>query len=261
MREATARWMRARLPVMLAIAGVLAVTGPFGTFRDLTLTTRLVYWGGLVLLGAMAFRLLAVAAQRLIRGHGATGPALLIPVALATNGLMTLGAAAFEAVLRDHGIDSIGGWTTLYLYALAITAPITALATWVELRRARPSPPPETPADVMPEPAATPFLDRIPSRLGRTLLALEMEDHYVRVHTEQGSDLILMRLRDAVAELQGLDGLQVHRSYWVAAQAVTGVERKPDGKAVLLLRNGLRVPVSRSYASTVRAAGWTGRTG
>lgn len=261
MREATALRVRARLPVMLAVAGVLAVTGPFGTFRDLTLAIRVAYWGGLVLLGAVAFRLLAAAAQRLIHGRGASGPALLVPVALATNGLMTLGAAAFEAVLRGHGIDSIGGWAALYLYALAITAPITALATWLELRRARPSLPHEAPANALDEPAATPFLDRIPSRLGRTLLALEMEDHYVRVHTEQGSDLILMRLRDAVAELQGLDGLQVHRSYWVAAQAVTGVERRPDGKAVLLLRNGLRVPVSRSYASAVRAAGWTGRTG
>ena len=35
----------------------------------------------------------------------------------------------------------------------------------------------------------------------RTKLALEAEDHYVRVHTLHGSALILMRLADAVTVL------------------------------------------------------------
>lgn len=47
-----------------------------------------------------------------------------------------------------------------------------------------------------------------------------MEDRYLRIHTDGGSDLILMRLRDAVGELAGADGLQVHRSFWVARAAV-----------------------------------------
>lgn len=262
MREATAALARTSLPVMLAATGVLAVIGPFGTFQDLALPARFAYWGGLLLLGTAAFRLLAAVAGRVIRGHGIAGPVVLVPVTLATNGLMTLGAATFEAALRGHDIDVIGGWPALYLYALAITVPVTGLAVWLELRRSPPAapPPPATGPDAAagtPQPAGPiAFLDRVPPRLGRALLALEMEDHYVRVHTDQGSDLILMRLRDAVAELQGLDGLQVHRSYWVAAQAVAGVERKPDGKAVLLLSNGMRVPVSRSHAAAVRAAGW-----
>ena len=88
----------------------------------------------------------------------------------------------------------------------------------------------------------------------RDLLALEMEDHYLRIHTAVGSDLILMRLRDALTELSSERGLQVHRSWWVAKNAVASIER--DGqKLVLTLRNGLKVPVSKTYRDQVKDAG------
>jgi DNA-binding LytR/AlgR family response regulator len=70
-----------------------------------------------------------------------------------------------------------------------------------------------------------------------------------------GQDLILMRLSDAVSELEGLEGAQTHRSWWVAKDAVTGAERG-DGRATLTLKDGSEVPVSRAYARTLRAEGW-----
>jgi DNA-binding LytR/AlgR family response regulator len=100
------------------------------------------------------------------------------------------------------------------------------------------------------------FIERLPLHLraGR-LIAVQAEDHYLRVHTDLGSDLILMRLSDAVAELDGLEGAQTHRSWWVAKDAVRGVTRG-DGRATLVLEGGLTAPVSRSYAATLREAGW-----
>ncbi len=41
-------------------------------------------------------------------------------------------------------------------------------------------------------------------------------------HTDRGSDLILMRLSDALTELKGLEGAQTHRSWWVAAEQLVG---------------------------------------
>ncbi len=100
------------------------------------------------------------------------------------------------------------------------------------------------------------FLDRLPPRLrGAAILAVEAEDHYLRVHTDQGSDLILLRLSDALGELAGLDGAQTHRSWWVARAAVRDVARS-DGRATLTLEAGLKVPVSRANATALRAAGW-----
>jgi hypothetical protein len=107
-------------------------------------------------------------------------------------------------------------------------------------------------------PGAAPpkFLERLPVKLrGGELYAVEAEDHYLRLHTSKGSDLILMRLADAVAELDGLEGAQTHRSWWVAKAAVADAKRA-DGRGTLTLKNGVEAPVSRSYAGTLRQAGW-----
>ena len=100
-----------------------------------------------------------------------------------------------------------------------------------------------------------PFLSRIPRGIAGDLLCLRTEDHYLRIHTTAGHDLILFRLKDAISELAGADGMQVHRSYWVARDAVETVEKK-GRKTTLILKNGLRVPVSEGHLPTVRVAGW-----
>jgi DNA-binding LytR/AlgR family response regulator len=64
-----------------------------------------------------------------------------------------------------------------------------------------------------------------------------------------------MRLADAIAELDGLEGAQTHRSWWVAKAAVADA-RRADGRGTLVLRNGVEAPVSRSYAGTPRDRGW-----
>jgi hypothetical protein len=100
------------------------------------------------------------------------------------------------------------------------------------------------------------FLERVPLKLrGAELYAVQAEDHYLRLHTARGSDLILMRLVDAVAELEGIEGAQTHRSWWVAKAAVTAAKRG-DGRAVLTLKGGTEAPVSRSYSGALRQAGW-----
>jgi DNA-binding LytR/AlgR family response regulator len=100
------------------------------------------------------------------------------------------------------------------------------------------------------------FLARLPAKLaGAELFAVEAEDHYLRLHTSRGQDLILMRLSDAIAELEGLEGAQTHRSWWVAKSAVADVT-KLDGRAVLTLKDGAEVPVSRGFAKDLRSAGW-----
>jgi DNA-binding LytR/AlgR family response regulator len=87
------------------------------------------------------------------------------------------------------------------------------------------------------------------------ILALSAEDHYLRVHTSAGETLILMRLYDAIAELDGIEGSQIHRSWWVAKDAVRDVVRG-DGKVDLVLEGGLRAPVSRRYQKALKADGW-----
>ncbi|HYF87163.1 LytTR family DNA-binding domain-containing protein [Azospirillum sp.] len=256
------RMLRRHLPLLAGSILALALLGPFGTFREMGFLSRLAYWGGLITTGWSMFEMVVLIARRILPNLERTWPLMLAAAFLTVGVLQTLVVALLENRLRGQDFLTPAGLAELFGYVLVITTLVAALPVWLELREQgivghRPSAPPESPSDGgPPPPRPASFLDRIPGKLGRDLLALEMEDHYVRVHTALGSDLILMRMRDAVAELAGIDGRQVHRSYWVAASAVTAVERKPDGKLSLRLTNGLLVPVSRTHAPSVRAAGW-----
>src|SRR5579871_3715121 len=98
------------------------------------------------------------------------------------------------------------------------------------------------PAASAPVPISS-FFKRLPPKLGTDLLSLTAEDHYVRVTTSLGSDLILIRLSDAIAEIGAEKGQRVHRSHWVAQGAVASVDRQ-NGKTAFVLTNGEVIPVS-----------------
>lgn len=110
---------------------------------------------------------------------------------------------------------------------------------------------PENPAGASPVPS---FLERLPAKYhGAALYAVSSEDHYLRIHTDRGEEMILMRLSDAMRELEGADGLQTHRSWWVAREGVDHVARD-NGKQKIVLKSGGAAPVSRSFASAVKDA-------
>jgi DNA-binding LytR/AlgR family response regulator len=152
-------------------------------------------------------------------------------------------------VLIDHHRLTAGLLRDVLPSVFGVTLVMTGLAFLVrrpmtQTHAAKPDAPPPK------------FLDRMPPRLsGAELFAVEAEDHYLRLHTSLGQDLILMRLADALVELEGLEGAQTHRSWWVARAAVASAERL-DGRAVLTLKDGAEVPVSRGFARALRAAGW-----
>jgi DNA-binding LytR/AlgR family response regulator len=119
----------------------------------------------------------------------------------------------------------------------------------------RPGPATHAPTPGAP-PASVRFLERLPAKImGGAIWAVEAEDHYLRVRTSKGSDLILMRLADAMAELDGIEGAQVHRSWWVARAGVADVKRE-GARVTLVLKDGAEAPVSRPNVKPLREAGW-----
>jgi hypothetical protein len=98
------------------------------------------------------------------------------------------------------------------------------------------------------------FVQRLPEEIRAPVLALEAEQHYLRVYTEKGRDLILFRFSDAVGEMAETPGAQVHRSWWVARSAVERAV-KESGAWRLVLRDRTEVPVSRTYVLAAKQAG------
>jgi len=90
------------------------------------------------------------------------------------------------------------------------------------------------------------FINRIPNKLGNKLICFCMEDHYLNVYTQVGNHMILMRMKDALIELKSYKGTQVHRSWWVATDAIKQVVKK-DRKMSLIMVNNMQVPVSQKY--------------
>ena len=109
----------------------------------------------------------------------------------------------------------------------------------------------------VPEGLAPPALRaKLPPRLARArLIAVEAEDHYLRIRTEAGSALVLMRLGDALEALSGTDGFRTHRSWWVARTAVEAARWK-GGRGQLILSDGSAAPVSRTYAAALKGTDW-----
>ncbi|HHL32148.1 MAG TPA: LytTR family transcriptional regulator [Oceanospirillales bacterium] len=60
---------------------------------------------------------------------------------------------------------------------------------------------------------------------------------------------------DKLLELQDYPGMQVHRSWWVAFAAIDRV-KKQGRKTILVMNNGIEVPVSRKYQASVREKGF-----
>jgi hypothetical protein len=164
--------------------------------------------------------------------------------------------------LLHPGVPQLG-LTGVYFMVLAMVLPVGTAYLMVERRLLR-RPPEAAPAEVAPAaiqpaaPAPPKLRARLSPRLGTEILALQGEDHYVRVHTPLGSELLLMRLGDAVDELEGLPGERVHRSWWVAPDAVAAV-RANGRRLSLTLTNGLEVPVTREAATRLRREGWLKR--
>ena len=249
------------LAVMTVIGVLLALIGPLGSFGA-PFWLRLVYWLGLAWAGYACYRPIGGLVTRLGASLDLPEWSLWLIACLVATVPMTMVVWLVEALPPPLEVPAPEVWLQTYGYVLAIGAVVTMVFYLIQSKQPQQAPAPLAPATApAPAPAAAPdaprprLLDRLPPALGADLVALEMEDHYLRVHTALGSDLILLRMRDAVAELDGLDGAQVHRSWWVLRAAVERVER--DGRNVrLVLHRGLTAPVARNMVPVLKAAGW-----
>jgi hypothetical protein len=234
--------------VTLALGLTFAWFGVYGT-SQIPLPERVVYWTGLMAVGVVSSIVVTPRVENwLPRTHvsiriAAVSAIISLPI---TAGLVLLESA-------DGTWLAPQWWAIQYGYVIIVSALLTTGAWAVERLMAKPlAPPPAPPGSGPPV-----FLDRLPVRLrSAELYAIESEDHYLRVHTSAGQELILMRLADAVRELAGVEGLQTHRSWWVARCGLADVV-KGDGRLLLKLKSGAEAPVSRTYAKAVKDAGWT----
>jgi hypothetical protein len=224
---------RYRVPLMIwmVATAVAAVAGPFGTLDAMGPGARAFYWGGVSAISiTMSF-----GAQALAQRYGTLGR-----IGVWTGFVLVI--AGLSHLINTVLFDGWGGWAdwayltgTVWLVTISVYLIVAAL----------------TPA-VSKKPDDT-FMRRLPIDVRGPLVRIEAQDHYLNLVTARGSTLILMRLSEAIAELAE-KGLQVHRSHWIAEQAVAK-HRREGGRDVLVMADGVDVPVSRSFRKAAQEAG------
>ena len=236
--------------MIVGASALVSIAAPFGS-GELDVVARFLYWLGMISIGWLQWSLIIWTLHRV------TSAAPLPP------GVCGTVAAFIFSALMALEINLVHGWLPgapghKGVVPFFVLLGVTLAFCWFGQLLVRFA------ATGLPAGATGPhgggevrFLRRIPSRIAGDLLCLRTEDHYLRIHTTVGSDLILFRLKDALDELKGLDGMQVHRSYWVARDAIKTVKGK-GRKTALILTSGMQIPVSERFLPALRGAGWLG---
>ena len=232
--------------VLSAVSAILALAGPFETGSELNFGERAAYWTALTILSYA----LGLLCNRALGRHPSETQRWSdrVLIGLATG----LGVLVLVTGLNWIALGFVPQPSAWPVYAGTIIAIALIISVLVDAFIDTDEQPPQergTPAYTPPA-----LLSRLPLDKRGTLLAISVEDHYVRVVTDKGEELLLMRLSDAIREVGDTRGAQVHRSHWAAFDAVTSVKR--DGaRALLTLSNGLEIPVSRANLSKIKEAG------
>ncbi|MFD0916232.1 LytTR family DNA-binding domain-containing protein [Pseudahrensia aquimaris] len=227
---------------------VFARLGPFGTYY-LGPFQKLFYWGlALSLCGVIFRRMIGFAhngtwlqehhwAARILAGAAlAAFPAGLVIAGLevAFRDNQTPLADYPRFVFHTFIIGSVIG--TLWFKVLLQPEPQTAEAFIDADANSLHASPPQN----------NPFLSRLPVNERDNLLSLSMQDHYVETYTTQGRHMLLMRFSQAMDELKGFAGIQIHRSHWVSLDAVIRLYRS-KGRTFVLLKDDRSLPVSETF--------------
>ncbi|MBC56154.1 MAG: DNA-binding protein [Confluentimicrobium sp.] len=236
--------LKSPVPVVTwAVVTVLvSYAGPFGTFNKMPFQLRLAYWATVVAVSILLGLAVRLTIRRLMQGYGywPMSGAIAVAMAVMLSGPLTWFSARVSTGLNHSSPALPEMFFLVFVVSLGVSAVRRILAG----------------NSVAPEitPIEPRLMRRIAPPLQGRLIRCSVFDHYVLVVTDKGESKLLLRFSDALDELEGADGLQVHRSHWVATDAVTGHEME-KGRLMLLLEDCSRVPVSRNYRGDVEARG------
>ncbi|WP_299862564.1 LytTR family DNA-binding domain-containing protein [uncultured Hoeflea sp.] len=238
-----------RFWLTLVTAGlVIGLTGPFGTYDTLPVVVRIGYWLAVVCLTYWLGYLVSFAVASLAEDRG-MDPRLSLAIGALVAALpVTAGLAGLHMLVLD--VPFWADAKRLLPYVAIITLTLAALSEGLANSGAHPAT--LTKAKLAGAAPDSAWLDELPAHLGRELILLQAQDHYVRARTDRGETLIRTTLQDAARDL-GDYGVRVHRSWWVARHAIRGF-RYRAGMPVVVLHDGLELPVGRSYRRALRQA-------
>jgi hypothetical protein len=244
------RRLAAEVAILTAMGAFLGAIGAIGSY-DFPIGLKYGYW----LVNLVGGGLIGIVIDHVLGRWPLPPWRRVLMVSVLMTPFVTLIVLAASYVFFGQG-PHLDDYVRLLWQVFVVSLPVM---TARELVWRKPEPRVETRTIVVPPlPEAEAVFRRRLSAKRRTarLIAVEAYDHYLRVHTDQGEELITLRFADALSELALAHGYRVHRSWWIAAEAIEAVSwRRGVGEA--RLADGLVAPVSRGQAQILKEAGWT----
>jgi hypothetical protein len=238
-----------RLWVALAAAAVVfGLAGPFGTYEALPLPARLGYWA----LVAVTTYLTGFLTVSILEALFHTDDKRPSTASFALYG--AIGGIPVAVLVWLINLWVFGSPVISYGLLLAYTAPLAAVASGCVAYFSASLHKPAA-IEAAATPVRPPLLDRLPPERRGEIYYLTMQDHYVEVVTSNGASLVLLRLADAIREVAPVEGFQIHRSHWVARNAVRQTLRHGD-RMMLRMADGAALPVSRARLRALKDAGF-----
>jgi len=245
-------WQREML-ISISTVFIFAFIGPFGTFYDLSFFMRLVFWAVAVLgCGAIFWSIVYFFSHFKIFKNSSKYLRYSFIVFLTTipaTVLIYYNNVFFRNI--TFPLEKLPWlWSTVFIIGITITSLhlfsnfAKSLSNKAKHKKEVAKIAIETDKDILR------FMDRLPKKLGRKLISLSSHDHHVDVQTDKGVEMIYMKFSDAIKELQNYPGLRIHRSHWIASDAIIKV-KKSGRKWVVKLNNGSELPISKRYKSDV----------
>ena len=235
-----------------------SMAGPYHTLERFSLPERVVYWGTTLSLSTVLMTFLSVCAHGLAMSRalhwslvatlaGIAGVLPVVATVYLAEGLVTGFAPGW---LKTYSLATLISHVALSV--VAVTLIVNALIEFRDRGRTDAAPGPAVNEKIHVF-SSTLLQSKLPHHLGHDIISVRAQDHYVKITTPKGSALVLMRLGDAIEELKPLNGLQVHRSWWINLSHVVQTRRGASGPELILDSNQI-VPVGRSFRKAFREA-------
>jgi hypothetical protein len=205
---------RLTLLVLVAVIALLGISGPFGTLEQLAFGPRLAYWAVIV---PSTFGIGMAVSAFVAHSLRHSEQTMLVASCIIVSTAISVGVAVLLINWLAFGIApfDLTYVGPLLASVMATAAVIAGILHYVS------------------------GLNDLPAQKNAPMTTLSLME---RIPLEKRGPLV------------STDGLQVHRSHWVARAHVVAAERDAD-KALLTLSDGRILPASRSHIKALKEAG------
>lgn len=234
--------LRLAAGVTVCVVFMIAV-GPFGQAERFLLSQRVGLWVMYVLIGLPVLWGIHGSLGQVWRGQGRMSVAGRVVLSACLASVPVLGGVEAIGLVEGRPLPtSAEAYLRSVAEVVVLAVPFAFLLE--QYRQARRSV----------SASETPDVTDTVSEFGE-ICAICAEGHYTRVYTVSGERFVDRSLSDMLRRVAPLEGMQVHRSWWVARAAVEGSQRKGSSLS-LTIRGGMTVPVARRRLAHLRKAGW-----